>query len=179
VPYALLQCTSKYPSPLEEIGLNVINELRNRYGCPVGLSDHSGSVFPGLAALARGANIVETHVIFHRRMFGPDVRASLTFEELRMLCAMRDALTKMDAYPVDKDAMAERLGPMRGIFGRSLAPVRPLAAGTVLAPDLVVPKKPGGGIAPDAVGEITGRRLARDVTPERILRWDDLEDEKA
>ena len=61
-----------YPSPLEEIGLNVMDELRERYRCPVGLSDHSGIVFPALAALARGADIVEVHVTLDRRMFGPD-----------------------------------------------------------------------------------------------------------
>ena len=96
-----------------------------------------------------------------------------------MLCAMRDAVGKMNAHPVDKDAMARRLQPMRNIFGRSLAPIRPFPAGTVLAPDMVAPKKPGGGIAPEAVMEIAGRRLVRDVTPERILRWDDFEDSKA
>ncbi len=179
VPHALLQCTSAYPSPLEEIGLNVIAELKEQYRCPVGLSDHSGSVFPGLAALARGADIVEVHVVFDRKMFGPDVRASLTFEELGMLCAMRDAVARMDAHPVDKDAMAERLGPTRAIFGRSLAPVRRLPAGTVIAPEMLVPKKPGGGIPPDALEQITGRRLARDVSPDHVLRWSDIEDQGA
>ncbi len=179
VPYALLQCTSAYPSPLEEIGLNVIAELKQRYHCPVGLSDHSGSVFPGLAALARGADIVEVHVVFDRKMFGPDVRASLTFDELRMLCGMRNAAAVMDAHPVDKDAMAARLAPMRSIFGRSLAPVRFLAAGTVLAPSMLAPKKPGGGIPPEALGQVAGRRLARDISPDHILRWSDIEDQGA
>ena len=59
----------------------MIDELRLEFGCPVGLSDHSGSVFPGLAALARGADLLEFHVTFDRRMFGPDVPASLTFDE--------------------------------------------------------------------------------------------------
>jgi N-acetylneuraminate synthase len=179
VAYALLQCTSAYPSPLEEIGLNVIAELKQRYHCPVGLSDHSGKVFPALAALARGADIVEVHVVFDRKMFGPDVRASLTFEELRMLCAMRDAVTTMDSHPVDKDAMAERLAPIRSIFGRSLAPVRFLPAGTVLAPSMLAPKKPGGGIPPEALGQVAGRRLARDISPYHILRWSDIEDQGA
>ena len=179
VPHALLQCTSAYPSPLEEVGLNVIDELKEQYRCPVGLSDHSGSVFPGLAAVARGADIVEVHAIFNRNMFGPDVGASLTFEELHMLCAMRDAVAKMDAHPVDKDRMAERLEATRAIFGRSLAPACHLPAGTVLMPAMLVPKKPGGGIPPEALGQITGRRLARDVSPDHILRWSDIEDQSA
>ncbi len=177
VPYALLQCTSTYPSPLEEVGLNVIDELKAHYRCPVGLSDHSGSLFPGLTALARGADIVEVHVILHRDSFGPDVGSSLTFEELRMLCAMRDAVTTMDAHPVDKDLMAERLQPTRTIFGRSLAPASHLRAGTVLTEAMLVPKKPGGGIPPEALDQITGRRLARDVSPDHILRWSDIEDQ--
>jgi N-acetylneuraminate synthase len=177
IPFALLQCTSAYPSSLEEIGLNVIAELKAQYRCPVGLSDHSGSVFPGLVALARGADIVEVHVVFDRKMFGPDVSASLTFDELRMLCMMRDAVVRMDAHPVDKDAMAEQLRPTRVIFGRSLAPVSRLPAGTVIAPEMLMPKKPSGGIPPDALEQITGRRLTRDVSPDRVLRWSDIEDQ--
>jgi N-acetylneuraminate synthase len=176
LPFALMQCTSAYPTPLDAVGLNVIDELRREFACPVGLSDHSGSIFPGLAALARGANLLEVHVTFHRRMFGPDVPASITFEELALLCQMRDALETMDSHPVDKDAMAESLLEMRGIFSKSLAPICPLPAGTVLRPEMIVTKKPGGGIPLEAAGQIAGRRLARDVVPERILRWDDLEE---
>ena len=82
VEYAILQCTSKYPTKLEEIGLNVLNEFGKRYDCPVGLSDHSGTPFPALAAMAQNCHILELHVTFDKRMFGPDVPASLTFEEL-------------------------------------------------------------------------------------------------
>jgi N-acetylneuraminate synthase len=177
LPYALMQCTSAYPTPLEAVGLNVLDELRREFDCPVGLSDHSGSMFPGLAALARGANLLEVHVTFDRRMFSPDTAASLTFDELKIVCQMRDALSTMDANPVDKDIMAEQLLGMREIFGKSLAPIRPLAAGTVLGPEMMVSKKPGGGIPLEAAGQICGRRLARDVAPDRILRWTDLVEE--
>ena len=59
-----------------------------RWACPI----TAAVSFPGLAALARGANLLEVHVTFHRRMFGPDVAASVTFDELKLLCQMRDAL---------------------------------------------------------------------------------------
>ena len=177
VPYALLQCTTAYPAPLELVGLNVMDELREEFGCPVGLSDHSGTIFPGMTALARGANILEVHVTFDRRLFGPDSAASLTFEELKTVCGMRDAIAIMDANPVDKDDMAERLQSLREVFGRSLSPVRPLWAGEVLSADMVVAKKPSGGIRPESLQQVIGRRLARDVTPDRILRWSDLAEE--
>jgi N-acetylneuraminate synthase len=124
--------------------------------------------------LARGADILELHVTFHRDMFGPDVAASVTFDELRLLCEMRDAVRTMDLHPVQKDIMAERLADMRRTFGKSLAPVRELPSGTVLAPDMLTSKKPGGGIPPDALEEISGRRLVRNAEPGRILHWSDL-----
>ena len=173
--FTLMQCTSRYPTPLSEVGLNVMDEMRSRYSCSVGLSDHSGTLFPALAAMARGAVVVEVHVTFDRRMFGPDIPASITFDELAFLARARNAFNEMDDSPVDKDAMANSLDFMRQIFGRSLAPRRALPAGTLLAPEMLVPKKPGGGIPMDALQDIIGRRLVRDVVAERILRWDDLE----
>jgi N-acetylneuraminate synthase len=173
--FVVMQCTSRYPTPLSEVGLNVLEELRKRYSCPVGLSDHSGTPFPALAAMARGAAVIELHVTFDRLMFGPDVPASITFEELGFICRARDAFVEMDGSPVDKDAMANSLASLREIFGRSLAPSQPLPAGTLLTPGMLVSRKPGGGIPMDAMQKVMGRRLARDVEPERILRWDDLE----
>jgi N-acetylneuraminate synthase len=175
IPHALLQCTSKYPTTFEEVGLNVIDELRERFACPVGLSDHSGSIYPGLAAMAGGASIVEVHVTFDRSMFGPDVSSSLTFPELGMLTKMRDALAVMNANPVDKNAMARSMESMRTTFGKSLAPARPLAPGTRIEPGMLVPKKPGGGIPPEEEKQLLGRRLVRDVTPDRLLRREDME----
>src|SRR5262245_55845844 len=111
-PPIVLQCTSRYPTPLAEVGLDVIDEYRRRYDCPVGLSDHSGSVFPALAAMARGADVIEVHLTFDRRMFGPDSPASLTISELQLLCSARDAFAEMWRNRVDKDEMAEKLAPM-------------------------------------------------------------------
>jgi N,N'-diacetyllegionaminate synthase len=173
--FTLMQCTSRYPTPLSAVGLNVLEQMRSRYSCPVGLSDHSGTPFPGLAAMARGATVIEAHVTFDRRMFGPDVPASITFDELAFLARARDAFNEMDENPVDKDAMAHSLEFMRQIFGRSLAPSRTLSAGTLLAPGMLVSRKPGGGIPTEAMQDLIGRRLVREVVPERILRWDDLE----
>jgi N,N'-diacetyllegionaminate synthase len=176
-PYALLQTTSRYPVPLEEVGLNVPFELRDRYGCPVGLSDHSGSVFPGLAALARGIDILEVHVVFDRRQFGPDVSASVTLDALRTLAQARDAFDVMARNPVAKDAMAAELDTMRKTFSKSLAPRTALKAGTVLADGDLVGKKPGTGIPVERKAECVGRTLARDVAPDHLLRPEDLNPE--
>ena len=172
---ALFQCTSRYPTPLDRVGLNVIDELRQAHNCPVGLSDHSGSPYPALAALARGVDMIEVHVTFDARMFGPDVPASLTFEQFRQVAEGRAAFAEMDANPVDKDAVADELETMRGLFTKSLAPGRALAKGTVLTADMLTAKKPGTGISATRLAEIVGRTLARDVVPDRLLRPEDLQ----
>jgi N,N'-diacetyllegionaminate synthase len=173
-PFALLQCTTKYPTPFEEVGLNVLDELRDRYDAPVGLSDHSASVFPPLAALARGADLVEVHLRLHSGQFGPDTVASLDPEKLAELCSGRDAIHSMLTNPVDKEALERDLSQSAEIFGRSLALRDDLTTGTVLERDMLVPKKPGGGIAVERLDELVGRRLAQDVPATRLLREDDL-----
>lgn len=171
---AVLQCTSHYPTPLKEVGLNVIDELEKRLHCPVGLSDHSGVTYPAMFAMARGAAIVEAHITLDRRMFGPDVAASLTVEEFSAVARARDALQEMEANPVDKDAMAEALKDMRQLFQKSVAVVRKLPQGSVLTRDLLTIKKPATGIPANKMDEVVGRRLARAVEPDRVLTWNDL-----
>ncbi|NKB48057.1 MAG: N-acetylneuraminate synthase [Alphaproteobacteria bacterium] len=174
-PLAVLQCASLYPTPLEAIGLNVIGDYRQRYGCPVGLSDHSGSVHPALAALAQGADIIEVHLTLSRDSFGPDVPVSLTVDELRAVANARDAFHAMVSHPVDKDAAAGELSEMRAMFGRSLAPRTDLPAGTVIDADMLTAKKPATGIPADALEKIIGRQLLQAVPADRLLMWEDID----
>ncbi|MGB7256493.1 MAG: N-acetylneuraminate synthase family protein [Pseudolabrys sp.] len=172
--FALFQCTSRYPNPISKVGLNVMDELR-RFDCPVGLSDHSGSPFPALLALARGADLIELHVTFSRQMYGPDVPSSVTFDEMKEIVAARDAFRTIDTNPVDKDAEARDLAPIKAMFGKSVALARDLPAGTTLGRDMLTLKKPGTGIPAGKLGELVGRRLARAVPANRLLTNDDIE----
>lgn len=174
--FALFQCTSKYPVDLAEVGLNVIQEMKVRYACPVGLSDHSGSILPSLAAMAQGADIIEAHIVFDKRMFGPDTPASLTMDEFKLLTQARDAFHKMKSNPVNKDKMAESMQEMRGMFGKSLAPIKDLSAGTMLTHDLLSAKKPAAGIPADQKEKIVGKKLKKDVSKKRLLRWEDIDE---
>ena len=107
----VLQCTSSYPCPPDKVGLNLIPFFRERYGCPVGLSDHSGMIYAGLAAASLGVAVVEVHVILSREMFGPDVVASITTGELKQLVEGARFIEQMRANPVDKDSHGPRIGP--------------------------------------------------------------------
>lgn len=171
----VLQCTSRYPCPPEEVGLNLLAEFRKRYDCDVGLSDHTGSIYAGLAAAALGADMVEVHVTFSREMFGPDVPVSLTFPELRMLVDGAREIGSMLNHPVNKDEAAAGLEPMRQLFQKSVALRRPLPKGTVLTANDLTGKKPGTGIPVSKLDELVGKRLVRDVREDELLSWDDAE----
>jgi len=172
---AVLQCTSVYPLEPERVGLNVLAQIQDRYGCAAGLSDHSGSIVPALAAVSLGARVVEVHVTLSRAMFGPDVAASVTHEELAVLVAGIRQIEVMLASPVDKDAVAEELAPMRRLFGRSLVARVTLAAGHRLGPRDLVAKKPGDGLAPARLDALIGRRLLHSVGADQPLAETDLE----
>lgn len=173
--FAVLQCTSAYPCPPERTGLNVLAELSDRYGCPVGLSDHSGAIYSSLGAVALGASILEIHVTFHAGTFGPDVPASVTFEDLRRLVEGADVISRALQNPVDKNADAESLAPMRKIFTKSLMAKTALQAGHVLTEGDFVLKKPGNGLPASMATRLAGAVLVTGVEADHVFDWADVQ----
>jgi N,N'-diacetyllegionaminate synthase len=172
---AVLQCTTAYPCPPDKLGLNVMQELRERYACPVGLSDHSGTIYAGLAAATLGANILEVHIVFSRECFGPDTNASVTTADLKQLVEGIRFIETAQRNPVDKNRMAESLTDLRVLFGRSLVAAADLPAGTRLASGDIALKKPGTGIPAARLNEIVGRRLRRAVSRDALFEETDFE----
>ncbi len=178
-PLAVLQCTSEYPCPPERVGLNLITHIKERYGLPVGLSDHSGTIFPGLAAATMSIAVLEVHLTLSRRMFGPDVPASITVEEMRTLVEGIEFIERAIRAPVDKDAMAEDLVGLRRLFMRSPVTTGPLAAGHSLTREDLVLKKPGNGLPPDSLDSLVGRTITRPVPADHQISLEDLEEEQS
>jgi N,N'-diacetyllegionaminate synthase len=175
VPLAVLQCTTEYPCPPEKIGLNLIAEFRKRYGCPVGLSDHSGTIYPGLAGATLGIEILELHVTFSPKMFGPDVPASITIDELGRLVKGIRFIETMNSHPVNKEDMARDLRPLRDMFTKSVVAQKSLKAGTVLKLEDLTLKKPGTGLPAARLRELVGRQLKRAVAADAMISEDDLD----
>jgi N-acetylneuraminate synthase len=173
-PFAVLQCTSEYPCPPEKVGLNVIDDLRIRYGLPVGLSDHSGTIFPGLAAAAGSIAVLEVHLTLSRQMFGPDVLASITPKEFSTLVEGVRFIEHALANPIDKNRQADDLEQLRSLFMKSAVTVRSLEAGHRLGADDIALKKPGGGLTADSIPELVGRTLAHAVPADHQLTMSDF-----
>lgn len=174
---AILQCTSAYPCAPEQVGLNILDELRQRYSCRVGLSDHSGTIYAGLAAAALHIDVLEVHITLSREMFGPDVPASITTSELRLLVDGINFIERALANPVDKDVIARDMEPLRQAFTKSVVAARDLAPGSTLKVSDLALKKPGTGLPPDRLSDVIGMRLRRPVRQNQQVREQDLESE--
>lgn len=175
VPFAVMQCTTEYPCVAEHVGLNVLGQMAGRYGCPVGLSDHSAEIYGMLAAVSLGAALVETHITLSREMFGPDVPASLTPDQLSDLVHGVDFVWRALQSPVDKDARAAESRALRGTFGKSIVARSDLPAGTVLAESDLALKKPGTGLPASAWDQVLGQRLNQAVAADEEIREEALD----
>lgn len=170
--FSILQCTTAYPTLPEQYGLNVINELKERYQVPAGFSDHSAKISTGIAAVALGAEILEFHVVFHRDLFGPDAIASLTIEETKLLVEAVNEIHLANQNPINKssnDAFKE----LKSIFEKSLAINKDLPSGHVITFEDLESKKPKGfGISAQNFKEVIGRKLKNNKS-----KWDFLNEE--
>ncbi len=170
----ILQCTTSYPTKPENWGLNVISELKSRYGLPVGFSDHSGDIYAGLFAAALGAEILEFHAVFDKRMFGPDAKASLTIDQIKSLAHGIQQLELAGHHPINKNDNSAYT-ELKNIFEKSLAVNKDLPAGQVLRIEDLEAKKPKGhGIDARLFEKAVGRSLKHPLKGWSFLNETDL-----
>lgn len=176
IPLVIMQCTTAYPCPPEKVGLNLIPFFKKRYNCPVGLSDHSGTIYPGLAAVTSGIAVLEVHVTLSREMFGPDVPASITMAELQQLVEGVRFIEKMQSHSIDKNIVAEEFKSMREMFTKSVVAAVDLKEGTILRSKHLTVKKPGKGILAGELQRLIGKKLLNDVKKDAFLSLEDIGD---
>ena len=174
VNFSILQCTTAYPTKPENYGLNVIGELKKRYGVPVGYSDHSAKIETCIAAVSLGAEIIEFHAVFSRDSLGPDASSSLEMEEITQLVkALRNIETTLQ-HPVDKSDNS-KFTELKNIFEKSLAVNKDLKAGHVLQFEDLEAKKPKGfGMEASRFGEVIGKTLKTNIKKWNFLNWKDI-----
>lgn len=173
----ILQCTTSYPTPAERIGLNVVPELIQRYpDATIGLSEHTSKIYTGIAAVAMGAEVLEFHVVFDKRMFGPDATSSLTIDETKeMVEGVRFIETALN-HPIDKSDNSPYLG-LKKIFEKSLAISREVKKGEVIQFEDLEAKKPANyGIKASRFKEVIGKKVNKNLNKYDFLRIEDLEE---
>lgn len=172
--FSIMQCSTQYPTLPENSGLNVIQEMKGRYNCPVGLSDHSGTIYPSIAAVALGADLIEVHTVFNKKMFGPDTSSSITIEELKLLVDGVKFIEASLKNSVDKNDNSQ-YKRLKTIFEKSLAVNKHLSAGHIIRFEDLESKKPlGHGIPSKQYKDVIGKRLKAEKVMYDFLKVEDL-----
>lgn len=169
----LMQCTSRYPCPPENVGLNVIGEMQKRYGLPVGYSDHADGQAAGLAAVAVGAVTVEKHFTFSKLMYGSDAANAMEPADFKSFAQNLKAVWRMRENPVDKDDLTA-YRDMKRIFEKSVVTARPIAKGAKIQGADLAYKKPGDGIPAAKWRDLIGKAATRDMPADHKITETDL-----
>lgn len=165
----LLKCTSSYPAPVQDSNLLTIPHLRELFGCPVGLSDHTLGAGAAVASVALGAAAIEKHLTLRRSDGGVDAAFSLEPPELEMLVReVEDAWRALGRVqygpsPAERGLLA---------FRRSLYIVRDMRAGEQLSGENLRALRPGVGLPPKFYDLLIGRCVRRDVKQGTAVTWD-------
>ena len=171
-PFALMHCTSTYPTPYEHVQLDCIPALQQKYGVPVGFSDHTLGSFMAFAAASIGANLFEKHFTVSRTLPGPDQQGSMEPAELTELVRGIRAIEQArgatkQIQPGEQD--------VRNMALHSVVSVRDIPAGATISADDVWAKRPGTGIPARQLADVVGRTATHAIAKDRLIDWNDLE----
>ncbi|NKB64450.1 MAG: N-acetylneuraminate synthase [Gammaproteobacteria bacterium] len=170
----VLQCTSMYPCPVQRVGLNVLDEMQDRYHCPIGFSDHTQTNYAAFSAVSKGARCIEKHLTFSNAMYGSDAPLASEPEDFRDMVKGVREISTMLATPVDKDNI-EDFADMKFIFQKSIVAGTDLKRGETVTEAMLCYKKPGSGISAADFRNIIGARVAQDVPEGQLLSDADIE----
>ena len=168
---ALMKCSSAYPAKPEEMNLRTMQDLKERFGVPVGLSDHSMGAFSAATAVAMGANQIEKHFCISRAVKNPDSSFSMEPQEFReMVEQVREVEKAMGSVQYGVSRQEES----NACFRRSLFVVEDIAAGEVLTPEKIRSIRPAYGLKPKHYQEVLGRTAKRALRRGTPLSFDDI-----
>jgi N-acetylneuraminate synthase len=163
----LLHCTTEYPAPVADVNLKAMDVMAQAFGMPVGYSDHTEGIHVAVAAVARGARVIEKHFTLDRSLPGPDHKASLEPAELRaMVSAIRDVEAAL-GDGVKRPSAAELKN--RAVVRRSLVAACSIAAGEPYSEENLTCKRPGTGVSPTAYWNRLGTAAARDYAADDLI----------
>ena len=163
----LLHCNTEYPTPMQDVNLKAMLQLRDKFGVKVGYSDHTKGIEVPIAAVALGAEVIEKHFTLDRTLPGPDHKASLEPNELK---AMVDAICNIEQALGDgqKHVSASEERNM-AIARKSIVAAKDIKKGEFLTEDNLTTKRPGSGISPMRWEEVIGTKAIRDFAEDELI----------
>jgi N,N'-diacetyllegionaminate synthase len=169
---ALLRCASLYPAPAEIMNLRAMKTMREAFGVPVGLSDHTTGIAIAVGAAALGAELIEKHFTLSREMEGPDHPFALEPDELRaMIVGVREVEVALGNGRLEGPSEAEAKEMYR-LGRRSVVAAVAIPSGTTIARDMLTTKRPGYGIKPKHLDLLVGRPARVDIEADDVITWE-------
>lgn len=163
----LLHCNTQYPTPYEDVNLRAMETLQKRYHVEIGYSDHTQGIEVPIAAVARGAVVIEKHFTLDRNLPGPDHKASLEPEELRtMVRAIRNIELALGS-PEKKVSPSEKEN--LSVARKSIVAAREIKKGELLGENNLTTKRPGNGISPMKWNEVIGTYAVKDFKEDELI----------
>lgn len=160
----LLHCTTEYPAPKNEVNLNAMHTIGEHFKLPVGYSDHTEGLEISIAAVALGAVVIEKHFTLDRNMEGPDHKASIEPEELKLMVQCIRNVESALGDGIKKVTASESKN--REIARKSIVAFRDIKKGELLTPENLITKRPANGINPmlweSVIGQIAKRDFEQD-----------------
>ncbi len=167
--FTLLQCTTNYPSRVEDANLRAMLTMRDAFGCAVGYSDHTQTDVAPIAAVALGATVLEKHFTLDKTLPGPDHSSAAEPAEFAALVEKIRAVEAALGTGIKVPCAAEAVNSQN--MRRSLVARRDIAAGEILTPEMLTCQRPATGLAPHLADEITGRHAAIAIPAGTQLAW--------
>lgn len=171
----LFQCTSEYPCPLDQVGLNIFDEFKSRYkNIKIGFSDHTTGIAASIAAIVKGAMVVEKHFTLSKKMYGSDAKNSLNPKEFKKFVReIRDAETALNSK-INKDKKAKSLSHMKKIFEKSIVSATAMEKNEKITFKKLAFKKPGDGILAGDFQKILNKKLKKNIKKNYKFNWRDF-----
>jgi len=169
----ILQCSSLYPCPNTNVGLNVIREMQKRYQLDVGLSDHTLGFSASVAAAAIGATTIEKHVTFSKAMYGSDACHSMEFNDFKLFCSMVRDVWTMNNCTVDKNN-TNLYENTKKIFEKSVVASIDIEKNTIIDQSMMNFKKPADGISVSQYKGLIGKKLLVSVKKDHVFSIKDF-----
>ena len=171
----ILQCTSEYPCKPENAGLNVMLEIKERYQCKVGFSDHTLGIGVPLTAVVLGATLIEKHFTLSKLMYGSDAKNSTEPEEFKHMVDNIRAAELAITSKIDKNEIVKKLGEMKFVFEKSIVSARELKAGHVISEEDLAYKKPGDGIPAKDYKNVIGKKVIKNIAANEKIEFSQIQ----
>ena len=172
IEFALTNCLSEYPPKYEDVNLNVIGIMKQKFPkAVIGHSDHTPDLYTCYAAVALGAKIIEKHVILNKLTPGPDQSVSIDFYDLHMLV---DGIRKIEAASGSEKIVHQNEKSIREWAFRSVVSTCEIKAGQRITQDMVWSKRPGTGIPSYRMDEVIGKVAKNNIDNNVLIKWEDL-----